>query len=155
MLTIRRAFNGTASSCQHDTLFQGELVDDVFLAVAKTLLSLDIEDPGHLGAAALFDFGIRVVEGPIQRFRKQAANGAFTHRHETNEEDVLSLHTNKNGALSRTRGAASVMEAHALSDAHALSYRSVKASAMMRGVMKISSSVLSSRSMVRLNSVPT
>jgi len=91
-VAIRRTLHDATTS-RHDYALQlSEFVNDMFLAVAKTALSLHIEYPRYLGACTAFDFLIRVIKRHTKPFSQQPAYCAFPHSHESNHKNILLLH---------------------------------------------------------------
>ncbi|MCY1557401.1 hypothetical protein D9M68_942500 [compost metagenome] len=78
----------TAAGGQHQAIQFAEIGNYRPLALAKALLTLDIEDPRNIGTAALLDLLVGVLEQQPQLFGKQTPDGAFTSAHRANKNYI-------------------------------------------------------------------
>jgi predicted dienelactone hydrolase len=69
---VRLAHHRAAAGGENDTVTLRQLVDHLLLAIAKSLLALDIENPGYIRTGALLDLGVGVQEFQLQGARQEA-----------------------------------------------------------------------------------
>jgi hypothetical protein len=86
--SILRTHYRTAASGQHDSLGSAKVFDNSLLALTKTLLTLNIKDPGNIRTGSLLDFLIGVFKRQAQLFSQQPPDGAFTSPHRTNQDQI-------------------------------------------------------------------
>src|SRR5690606_17411956 len=92
MTTIGFAHDYAATGGQYDTTHLSQLIDDLLFTLAEAGLPFHVKNPGNIGATALFDHLIGIVEVEFQFGRKQAANGAFTSAHWPYQKDRRCSH---------------------------------------------------------------
>ena len=73
---------------QHGSVLMDQLGNHRLLTLAKPLLALNIEDPGDIGTSAHLDLAIGVLEGVFELFGKQTPDGAFSSTHRAYQKDV-------------------------------------------------------------------
>src|SRR5690606_28143449 len=88
-LAILRPQHHAAAGSDHHAFELAELRDHRLFTLAKTLLALDIEDPGDIGTGTLLDFLVRILEVQLQLFGQQPPDGALSSTHRADQDYVL------------------------------------------------------------------
>src|SRR3569832_1134336 len=85
---ILRVQHHATAGGKHDVFTLRQVVDDLFFALAKTRLALDVEDLWIVRAGARLDFMIAVDELAAERFRELPTDGRLARAHKADEEEV-------------------------------------------------------------------
>src|ERR1700733_4611521 len=78
-----------AAGRQHDARPGAELGDHFALAAAETALPLALEDQRDIGAAALLDLVVTVMERIVEQPRQVSGHGGLARTHRTDEKDTV------------------------------------------------------------------
>jgi len=85
--TVGIDYRATAG-CEHATGGLCELRDEVRLAAAKTLLTLELENGGYRHAAALLKHRVGIDKWAAERCRKSPTHGGLSRTHHADQNDV-------------------------------------------------------------------
>jgi hypothetical protein len=77
----------TATGGQNRMGLVGELAEHGGFTLPEAVLAFDVEDPGNIGAAPLFDDPVRIHESIAQLLGQHPANGAFASPHRANQDN--------------------------------------------------------------------